>query len=295
MLNANCFSTHCIDKWRALEVYNRKEFIFRGQRNSNWTFESSLQRLCKSMDIDFKYAHIIEKELTSEFKRRFHQYSNYQPNYNDNFEWFSEMRHHMAPTRLLDWTYSIFIAMYFALEQPCAEEGAAVWALNVKWARDESKKNWSNRGKDEKYLGPLNKPLKPIRYPKPFKELFLIEPFCPIVCPVTPDHLTQRITAQKGLFLCAGNPNITFDKNIESMGRFKEDNNIIRLIIPKERRTEYLKRLDSMNINRTTLFPGLDGFSYSLSVYHRCFDENELENSSHKEDVRVWGSVDAEE
>ena len=289
MIKANCFTTHCIDKWRGLEIFNRDGFIFRGQRNSNWTFESSLQRLCNNMDIDLKYAYIIERELSSEFKRRFHQYSNSQPNYLDNLGWLSEMRHHMAPTRLLDWTYSIFVATYFALEQPAAKEGAAVWALNVKWARIESKKEWLIKGKEQKHLGHPDEPLKPIRSPIPFKELFLTDPFSNVVCPITPDRLTQRLTAQKGLFLCAGNPNITFDENIESMDGFKEKDNIIRLIIPTERRKEYLKRLNSMNITRTTLFPGLDGFSSSLSVYHHCFDEKELENSSHKEDDRVWG------
>ena len=112
MLNADCFTTYCIDKWDKLEDYNASKWIFRGQRDSNWTFKSSLQRLCESMDIELQYAYILERTLTSEFKRRFHQYSKYYPEHDDNFEWLSIMRHHMAPTRLLDWSYSIYIATY---------------------------------------------------------------------------------------------------------------------------------------------------------------------------------------
>lgn len=288
MLDANCFFTDCVDEWDKLEKYDDQKFIFRGQRDSNWTFKSSLQRLCKSMDIGLEYAYIVERTLVSEFKRRFHQYSNYQPNDNDNLEWLSIMRHHMAPTRLLDWNYSIYIATYFALERPSGKDGAAVWALDANWARRESKTNWLKNSKEEKDLGHPSEPLKPIRFPSPFKALFLIEPFTNTACPVTPNRLNQRLTTQKGLFLCAGNPNITFDQNIESMDGFKEDKNIIRLIIPNEKRKEYLKKLFAMNITHTSLFPGLDGFSNSLSVYHYSFYEEELSKSIHKESESAW-------
>jgi hypothetical protein len=42
------------------------------------------------------------------------------------------MQHHGAPTRLLDFTYSIYVAAYFALES--ADADAAVWAVNAPWA-----------------------------------------------------------------------------------------------------------------------------------------------------------------
>jgi hypothetical protein len=240
------------------------------------------------MDIELKHAYIVERTLVSEFKRRFHQYSNYQPNDNDNLEWISIMRHHMAPTRLLDWNYSIYIAMYFALERTSEKEGAAVWALDYNWAREKSKVNWLKNYKEEKHLGPPSEPLRPVRYPSPFKALFLDEPFTNTACPVTPNRLTQRLTTQKGLFLCAGNPNIAFDQNIESMDGFKENKNIVRLIIPKEKRKKYLKKLYEMNITHTSLFPGLDGFSNSLSVYHYSFHKEVLLKSIYKDNDSVW-------
>lgn len=288
MLNANGFTTYCIDKWEKFEKYNFPNWIFRGQRDANWTFKSSLQRLCESMDIELEYAYIIERTLASEFKRRFHQYSKYHPDGNDNLEWLSIMRHHMAPTRLLDWNYSIYIAAYFALERVSAKEGAAVWALNYEWARRESKRIWLKNGKKEKYLGTPPEPLGKIRGPLHFKNLFLDKPFTNTACPVSPNRLTERLTAQKGLFLCAGNPNITFDENIQAMTGFKEENNIIRLIIPREQRKKYLKKLFESNITHTTLFPGLDGFSNSLSVYLYSFEKDILEKSPYEKDDSVW-------
>jgi hypothetical protein len=42
------------------------------------------------------------------------------------------MQHHGAPTRLLDWTYSLHVAAYFGAESAIATEDAdaAIWLLN---------------------------------------------------------------------------------------------------------------------------------------------------------------------
>lgn len=46
-------------------------------------------------------------------------------------EWFAVMRHYGGPTRLLDWTYSFWIALYFALEKADHNNTCALWALDV--------------------------------------------------------------------------------------------------------------------------------------------------------------------
>jgi len=288
MIKAKCFTTHYIDKWDKLKNYDFPKWIYRGQRDSNWTFKSSLQRLCDSMDIELKNMHILERILALEFKRRFHQYSKYDPDRDDNLEWLSIMRHYMAPTRLLDWNYSIYIATYFALENDSAKDGAAVWALNGKWAREESRAEFLENDRKEEDVKCITGEAISKGYASSFQKLFLVEPFINTACPVCPNSLTQRLTAQKGLFLCPGNPNITFDENIESMNGFKDEKNIIRLVIPRQNRKEILKGLYESNITRTTLFPGLDGFAKSLSVYHYSFEKNVYLKHPYQKDESIW-------
>ena len=62
------------------------------------------------------------------------------------------MQHHGAPTRLLDFTYSIYIAAYFALENadPKADPdgSCAIWAVNGVWAMEQSMKRLRSENKE---------------------------------------------------------------------------------------------------------------------------------------------------
>jgi len=293
-MDAEDFHKVEINKWSDLEEIasdKSKKWIYRGQRESEWTFKSSLERLCNSMDINLKDAHLIEKTISSEFKRRFHQYSSYLPNYNDNLEWLSIMRHHMAPTRLLDWNYSIFIALYFALERECNKDHSTVWCLNSDWAANESKNYFLGHCKEKKDVENICDKPSYMQNSGSFTNLFLREPFIDTAFPISPRNITQRITVQKGLFLCPGNPQHKFDENIEKMNGFKDKNNIFRLLISKKKRKEYLSRLFNINITHATLFPGLDGFAYSLSVYHQSFEKGNIRNSQFRNDDSVWDLI----
>ena len=46
-------------------------------------------------------------------------------------EFLSAMRHFGVPSRLLDWTYSPYVALYSALEEQSEKKFAAVWALDI--------------------------------------------------------------------------------------------------------------------------------------------------------------------
>jgi hypothetical protein len=44
---------------------------------------------------------------------------------------------------------------------------------------------------------------------------------------------------------------------------------VVRIILPKETHNQAVWDLDQMNVNATSLFPGLDGFARSLHTWFR--------------------------
>ena len=70
----------------------------------------------------------IEARFCRQFRRAFHHYADNIPRPDDAMEWLSLMQHHGAPTRLLDFTWSPYVAAFFALYRATAD--AAVWAFN---------------------------------------------------------------------------------------------------------------------------------------------------------------------
>lgn len=53
------------------------------------------------------------------------------PRQGETHEWLTVMRHYGTPTRLLDFTYSLYVAMFFAAED--VEGDSVIWAVNKKW------------------------------------------------------------------------------------------------------------------------------------------------------------------
>lgn len=255
-----------------------KRFIYRGQR-ADHPLTTSLERACIDTDGDLKRARRREVALIREFMRRFHHYSPQVPSEDHLLEWLSLMQHHGAPTRLLDWTYSIYVAAYFAIEyarerrrrledkpsdgqvEPASD--AAVWMLDMAWAAEAAAAEFSrnNRRDAMEYVA-----LRPkILDDEPrFGDVIKADRSVACVWPENPFRLNERLTIQKGVFVCVGDVVRTFEENLKALEGHRE--NMTRLIIPADRLDTMLGELFYMNITRATLFPGLDGFAHSLRI-----------------------------
>ena len=265
---------------------NGKEWLFRGMHCSGWPLKTSLERTCETQgNNDLCKAANTEYLLYREFRRRYQNYRAGTPN-PVGIEWLSLMQHYGAPTRLLDFTYSFFIAVYFAMEKSCEESCPhAIWAVRSKWVKERGIQLLREGGKDVRYLENVQNEQE-WELQQPFFESLLNllsedeepighsqeDPLC--VFPVNAMRLNERSTIQQGVFLCPGKVTKPFEENLKSLEGFDNEENLVKLIIPDHLRLEALARLHAMNINRASLFPGLQGFAESLGIYHPSLRKN---------------------
>lgn len=96
---------------------------YRGHANEHWELKPSLWR---------EYNKELERGMTHEFIWKAKTRTNKFPQDKDWPGWLTLMQHYGLPTRLLDWSKSPLIALYFALNdstQEYLEADAAVWLL----------------------------------------------------------------------------------------------------------------------------------------------------------------------
>lgn len=97
-------------------------WVFRGQADSTWELESTLIRTFKDSWQDWEKGPLsnrarvfkgMEGQLAWDFasKAKLH---GFEVSVEKPAELLSAMRHFGVPTRLLDWTYSPYVALYFA-------------------------------------------------------------------------------------------------------------------------------------------------------------------------------------
>jgi hypothetical protein len=106
---------------------------WRGQRHVEWALTPSLYRLglaAKEMNLNARFR-LMAKSRREEV-----------PSGRDPMGWLFLMQHYRLPTRLLDWSQSPLVALYFAVALP-DDEDAMLWAmsptiLNVLEARTQS-------------------------------------------------------------------------------------------------------------------------------------------------------------
>jgi hypothetical protein len=240
-------------------------WIFRGQKNAKDPLETKLERDCKRFGVKGDDRREVERQMVREFQRRLHHYTNNVPKKDSEDEWMALMRHHGAPTRLLDFTYSPYVAAYFALEEADSDSTAAVWAVDTNWCASQLKLRF------DKTLVERYRKYQKERGPRDFESIFMSKPPHKLVLPVNPFRLNERLAYQRGVFLCPGDVTIGFMENLSDFaGKQNPDGKVIKFTIPTglegENRDEALRLLDQMNINRITLFPGLDGFAQSFSA-----------------------------
>jgi hypothetical protein len=187
----------------------------------------------------------FEKHVFDDFKKRYIAYSKRE--FNNDWDLLALGQHHGLPTRLLDWTTSAMVALFFAVEKEMEDEKCGiVWFFvpdNEDIITDEEKQ----------------------------QEIFSTK----VTKVFAPNHISERITAQQGWFTRQK----IFDDGrvlkLESQLKYKKK--IKRLIIKNDLFPEMRVMLDTMGVNATTVFPDLQGLSNYLDWKYLKRDLGALE------------------
>jgi len=270
----------------------KNEWVFRGDnpdpKNPDISsipanaFKSRLEKAFddfESTDVNINRRRKIERRLIREFRRKVPIHTNYrQENW---LECLGLMQHYEAPTRMLDWTYSFFAAVYFAINKP-KERNCVVWALDSKWLghkneefNDQFIKNAPNKKSLQKLRddgrGGFENAIIHSWMPEPEEKQKSSseEKEDPIIYVVNPYYLNERLSVQRGVLICPSDIDISWGENLASMLRKEGDGkeHLWRVRIEWEKvdiQKEILRRLYDMNISQASLFPDLDGLAKSL-------------------------------
>lgn len=226
---------------------HRSPFIYRGMNDAQKTLKTSLARL------GGPYAK-LERHLLRNFKKYAHtNVLSGQSNWN----WLALAQHHGLPSRLLDWTYSPYVALHFAMNdlQRFNDDGV-IWVLNYvklnQFLPDNLKAVIESEQSNTFTAEMLDSVCRTL------DELDGLEKE-PFLLFLEPPSLDDRIVNQFALFSLLSNANTLLDDWLEDHDQFCE-----RVIIPAELKWEIRDKLDQANITERVLFPGLDGLSQWL-------------------------------
>jgi FRG domain len=264
-------------------------WAFRGHSDASWQLESTLARRFKTAKIDPRAWHEQEGRILRIFQRKAHLFLDHIPPDKDSLRWLALMQHHGAPTRLLDFTWSPYVAAFFALEW--ATTDAAIWAINPPALRRPISLIVDG---EKKEVRPFEIRLRrePIEDGETYYRRYFLKNEHSFVVLDEPHIMNQRIIAQSGTFVIPS----TLAKPVnEIVNEYPNPTDVLVKFVLSTRdiRERAMLELYTMNITHYTLFPGIDGLARSMgyeSEYNQFFNTRTMEPNPgfESEDQRVF-------
>ena len=252
-----------LESWEAFLALITKppysNWAFRGERDERWPLYSSLSRYFQNFGVARDAWPEQESRILRIFKRKAHQFLDKPPDHHDDFQWMALMQHHGAPTRLIDFTWSPYVAAFFAMERTLAD--GVVWAMNP--ARIDSAR--------------ADRPLRMDPRTKGHFARYFLKGKNRFIWMGEPQTMHRRLIAQSATFAVPG----VLDMPIEDILSDSDQENILaKIILPNPVREVGMRELYRMNITYATLFPDLDGLAKSMGYeleFHWAYNPRTLE------------------
>lgn len=217
-------------------------FFYRGQSRSHWRLRTAFHRggryslyrfLGGEMDL-------AQRALAPHLRRTFDLADPVQ-----NASFIHLIQHHGYPTPLLDWSYSPFVAAYFAFQsrrdRPDDNEAVRIQMFDAPtWQR--------------LHAGPSN--------------VIYVSPTLAVIAANAIDNPRSR--PQQSISTATNVDDL--EAYIETKEQESGLNFLTTIDLPYSERTKALRDLKTMNITAESLFPGLEGTCEALSIEHFDLD-----------------------
>lgn len=241
-------------------------FLFRGQADREWRLEPTLYRLVKNFPKD--EALRIEFDSITHFKQQARVFLRPQliPQDKNIGDWLALMQQHNAPTRMLGWTTSFNVALYFAVTDEPTDKAGAVWFFTVHKLRAAMGDDLS----EQEYQKILDDREEFVR--------FGLQQARPRIDTYDTNLKFERVAAQQGLFtyceqLFCDQADLIGNTLSKLVLEDRKTLPLCKIIVGPEAKKELRKYLNKLNITASTLFPGVDGISRGISEIIRIHRE----------------------
>ena len=241
------------ESWKESLGRFRSTYAFRGMGDASYDLKTSLMNLGGAYDR-------LEDHILRTFRRYAHRRGALEVD--SVWNWLALGKHHGLPTRLLDWSYSPYVAMHFA-----TQDIEKFDVDGVIWCADYVQSN-----------GFLPARLRAILEEEEGANVFTAEMLtlaadtldefdglgeADFVVFFEPPSLDERIVNQFALFSLMSSPSARLDRWLADHPALYH-----KVIIPASLKWEVRDKLDQANITERVLFPGLDGLSRWLKRYY---------------------------
>ncbi len=255
-----------IDSWEQLQKvlfedsYNaekqwgryRSPYAYRGLSDKSYELKTSLVRLGGNYH-----------ELESHILRNFKKYTSRQIKEGTVWELLAVAQHHGLPTRLLDWTFSPYVALHFATEDTLKfDKDGIVWCIDIHKINEKLPLQFKGiLDKEGAYLFTVDilREIGSLAEFDKYRDLHNRD----FSLFFEPPSLTDRIINQYGCFSIMSNNRGILNQFIKGEPKLYK-----KIIIPSNLKWEIRDKLDQANINERILFPGLEGISKWLKRYY---------------------------
>jgi hypothetical protein len=230
--------------------------IFRGQRDVNWKLSSRWERWLlrqkggdSDRDVRELFSEGAYERIRDRYLERFKEYAVGLPTFNsaalsDDRDWWALGRHHGLITALLDWTYSPYIAAFFAFISAAEEANPG---LRTTIALD----------------GAFVFPSEPVAvWELKLDNTIIKEHEFEVFSSRTQAEYRRRV--QQGVFTYLAHAiHVDIESYLESRGF---GGRLARYEVPGQQAAEALTDLGHMNITYMSMFPDLDGAASQANV-----------------------------